>query len=81
MNTVKQEVEQYLESLGMFNSQSTKVLEKMASSMPEMNGRWNEPVDAYPPPMIAVLKMSAKRYGLEWIEANLPMAWYKPMFQ
>lgn len=42
---------------------------------------WNRPADEYPESVYNVLWISLKDIALDWIEENLPMAWYKPMFQ
>ena len=45
-----------------------------------MERRWNDQVDDYPPQLLAVLLMSVNTAALEWIDANLPKAFYRDMF-
>lgn len=70
----------YLVDRGMFPEQAAKVLEIVKIRHPEMNDRWGDGVDGYPDVMINVVTISLKQTGLEWINHNLPMAWYRPMF-
>ncbi|MFZ1787194.1 MAG: hypothetical protein WAT92_02745 [Saprospiraceae bacterium] len=83
--TVKNKLSNMLVEYGMFDSQAEKVMEK---AMPELNSlvedysiSFNRPSDEYPKPIYDVLFLAIKPIALKWIEENIPMAWYKPMFQ
>jgi len=68
---------------GMFPQQADSVLllAKDHALLDTMKGRMDEQTDGYPPIMLPVVWVSMQAIALEWIEANLPNAWYKPMFQ
>lgn len=71
-----------LQERGMFESQAQAVLD-MVKTAPEnqaMQGRWSESTDAYPEIIIKMMWISTKDKALEWIDQNLPRAWYRPMF-
>ncbi len=83
--TVKDKLFNMLIERGMFDSQAEKVMEK---AIPELINlveyysiSFNRPSDEYPKPIYDVLFLAIKPIALKWIEENIPMAWYKPMFQ
>lgn len=83
--TVKQKLESMLIQRGMFESQAESVMEK---AIPELNSivkdyniRFDSSSSEYPEVIYSILFMSVKKVALEWIEENVPMAWYKPMFE
>ena len=41
---------------------------------------WNEQTHDYPSTMLAIVWMGIKNEALTWIDANNPLAWYRPMF-
>lgn len=41
---------------------------------------WDDTVDGYPPQLLAVLWLGVRRAAVDWIDENLPKAWYRPMF-
>jgi hypothetical protein len=45
-----------------------------------MANRWNEPSSNYPKTILAIIHMITKAKALEWIDANQPQAFYRPMF-
>lgn len=72
--------EEFLSSNGMFDNQVEEVMKLVVEEMNEMNGRWNEDTDNYPPIMKNIVLLTVKATGLKWIEENAPQAWFKPMF-
>lgn len=44
-----------------------------------MSRHWRRDISEYPTPMIATLWASAKRIALEYIDAHLPLAWFRPL--
>lgn len=45
-----------------------------------MDGRWSESVSGYPTVLITQLRNDIKECGLIWIEENLPLCCFKPLF-
>ena len=82
MTTIRDTIKQHLVAKVMFESQADEVVEAVIAA-PEneaMAGRWDEDTEGYPDVMMRVLLVSAKTHALEWIDANCPKAWYRPMF-
>ena len=82
MQTVKQKCLEMLTKNGMSNSQAEAVLEQARPQL-EVDGyrmTWNSPADEYPPPFYLVVELVLRNNALEWIDANLPKAWFRPMF-
>lgn len=81
--TFKQKAIELLMSRGMWEHDAATVFEQVESDPANeaMKGRWNDDVSGYPPQMINVLWFNVKRNAAEWIAANQPQAWYRPMFE
>lgn len=82
--TVKNQLIEMLIERGMFESQARDLME---ASIPELNKmvddyevQWDRPSAGYPKAIIGALFVCLKPLALEWIEANCPQAWFKPMF-
>ena len=70
-----------LEANGMFDSQAiAAVLEAVKTVQPSMSERWNHDMEGYPASVQAGLWLTTKHCALEWIDANLPLAFYRAMF-
>ncbi len=87
--TVEEYCQDYLVSHGMFPNQAEGVIaivkSKGESEDPKVNNglaalHWSSPTEGYPPQLLVVLKMVLASNAIEWIDANLPKAWYRPMF-
>ena len=83
--TTREKLENMLVNNGMFESQAKEVME---IAIPELNSlvkdyqiTFDRPAMEYPTAVYNVLFLAIKPIALKWIEANVPMAWYKPMFQ
>jgi len=83
--TVQEKLEQMLIDSGMFPTQAKEV---MILAIPELNDlvedysiTFDRPSDEYPEVIYGVLFISIKPIALQWLEDNIPMAWYKPIFQ
>ena len=72
----------YLTSNGMFLDQAEATLAICVAdkAYEVMTGRWNDSTDGYPAPLLAVMCMALNYSAVQWIDANLPKAWYRPMF-
>ena len=81
--TFKDFVKNYCVERGMFPSQADAVVGLVVAdpASKSMAGRWDHDVEGYPAEMRAVIALAANRSALTWIDANLPMAWYRPMFE
>ena len=80
--TFRQFAIEYMTSNGMFEQHAKEVFGEIQNDPANdpMIGRWNDSVSEYPDIMQNVLAASVKRCAKEWIEKNMPMAWYRPMF-
>ena len=72
----------FLQDNGMFESQAQAVVVQMTQdNHPEgISSRWNDDLEGYPEVMTAVFTMTLKSAALEWIDKNIPKAWYRPIF-
>ena len=68
---------------GMFPEQAKAVMQEVVTdeASAPMSGRWTDDVDGYPPELFAVIWFSVKEHALAWIDANLPKAWFRSMFE
>ena len=80
--SIRKKLESMLVANGMFDDQAKEVLmvfiEEGANE--PMTGRWEEPMNNYPPQLLAVLWLGVKRAALIYIDVNCPQAWFRPMF-
>jgi division protein CdvB (Snf7/Vps24/ESCRT-III family) len=84
METIKQKLSRMLMQNGMSGTQANEVIDlaipKMNDVVEDYNIDFNESSDTYPEVIYTVLFMTVKQTALKWIEENVPMAWFKPMF-
>ncbi len=80
--TFRQALVAEMVSRGMFESQANKVMDLVIADEinRDMAGRWDEDASEYPAPLLIVLWLNARGTALEWIDQNLPRAFYRPMF-
>jgi hypothetical protein len=80
--TFRQLAEQYCVDRGMFPDQAAAVISAVISDpgSAAMADRWNEDIAGYPVQMMAVIALNINRHALAWIDANLPHAFFRPMF-
>jgi len=81
--TFREAMVKAMTSRGMFQTQAMDVIGNYIEENinDSMLGRWNDDVSAYPDNLQTVLWLSVKDYAHEWIKANAPEAWFRPMFQ
>lgn len=81
--TFEEKLTQMLFERGMFKDQAAQVVDavKADPANEAMAGRWSEEVDAYPDVILKLAWMSTLVHALAWIDANVPAAWYRPMFE
>lgn len=81
---VEQKFIKMLMNKGMFESQAKEVMlvakPKINVLIEDYNITWESPSHQYPDVVFNVLFMDVENTALQWIEDNVPMAWYKPMF-
>ncbi len=79
--SIRQQIEQHIESCGLFADEATAVMTRLeASELGEpMKGRWDEDVAAYPPGMMAVAITYAKSVAVAYIDETCPEHWARPM--
>lgn len=69
---------------GMFDSQAGSVMEMFKAEVDSMTDNykttWDRPASEYPDPLYTALKPTLFKCATEWIDKNLPMAWFKDMF-
>jgi hypothetical protein len=72
----------YLYKGGFFEDMAEKVVERIKADPANepMLGRWEDHTEGYPPEMLAVMRVSANRHAVEWIDENLPAAWFRGVF-
>lgn len=79
--TNKEKCINYLVGKGMFESQAEEVFQRALPLMEQGSEiRWDEDADHYPPTLFAIWRMILDKKALEWIDENLPRAFYRPMF-
>ena len=68
---------------GFFDNDAKQVMEEVKAhkTSESMTGRWDDDMEGYPPQMLAVLWVSAEISALDWIKANKPKAWFRPLFE
>lgn len=71
-----------LEQSGLSLTQAEQIIElaKKDEALDSFKERWGDTESEYPPAMVNVLWISVKTIALEWIDENIPQAWFRPMF-
>jgi len=82
--TIQGKLEKMLMENGMFESQAKEVMNLAKPNIEKLVENYhldlNQNSDEYPNAIYSVLFLAIKPIALEWIEKNIPLAWYKPMF-
>lgn len=50
------------------------------NGMPEMEGRWNDDIEGYPPYLLSAVLIALDGFVVEWIDTNKPLVFYRPLF-
>lgn len=81
METIEQKLLTFLTDNGLWPAEAKAVLEAARPQI-ERSGRitWHRPADEYPVPFYAVMFLILRRVALEWIDANKPLHFARPMF-
>lgn len=80
--TIEERLIEMCVDCGMFDTQAKEVLDRVkADKVNEpMKQRWNDAPEDYPEILFNVIWINTKQHALEWIDENLPQAWFRPMF-
>lgn len=67
---------------GFFAAQAEAVLEasKQSPILDSMLLRWDDKTDGYPAQLLTAVWVEVCAQAVIWIDANLPMAWFRPLF-
>lgn len=73
----------YLFERGMFEDDAKQVVENVMNDEANeaMQGRWNDEIHGYPEVIKRMMALSLRNATIDWIDANCPKAWYRPMFE
>ena len=80
-STVEEHMLCYLVKNGFFAKDAYVVLDEYKKDCPEMEGRWNDLISDYPSGFIVVIRVGINSVALEYIEKNIPKAWFKSLFE
>jgi hypothetical protein len=83
--TIDQWCKNSLEQRGMFPNQAEEVMvefrKRAVQALGENNAyRLGDEVEGYPKQFLLLLLMDLSTCAVEWIDKNLPEAWFRPMF-
>lgn len=81
--TFKEAMIKEMTSRGMFDSQAIDVIDSYIEEnkdIPIMDV-WQKDINSYPEGIQRTLWIGVKEYAYNWIIANAPQAWFRPMFQ
>lgn len=71
----------FLTGMGMFESHAKQVVDPLTSAPDFLVGfdRWLDSTDHYPEQLVNMVLNNLKPEALKWVDANLPLAFYRPM--
>lgn len=74
---------EYLRKNRMWEKQASAVMGRVVSATENSSlvELWDSDIDGDPLETRAALMAMLNRYALEWIDENLPPAWFRPMFE
>ncbi len=82
--TTREKLEQMLYNMGMFENQAKQVIDEAIPELEKMAGDYKitfeRPASEYPEMLFNIWFITVKKVAKIWIEKNIPMAWFKPMF-
>ena len=65
---------------GMFNNQAKEVIENVMKNQPEMDGRWEDDINGYPPALRNLIWVTVEHEALNYIKLRCPEAWFRAIF-
>jgi hypothetical protein len=83
--TTRQKFEEMLFNMGVFESQATQIMDlaipRFQELLPQYQVTWERPASKYPDAFYNAGFMSVvKGAALDWIDENLPNAWFRALF-
>jgi len=80
--TTKEKFVEFCIERGMSENQAEQVVNLAMTEIDkdECRTTWNRPAGEYPNEFYAVAFLILPRIALNWIEKNIPTAWYRPLF-
>lgn len=80
--TVQEKLEKMLIERFLTESVAKEIIECVKADIANepMEKRWSNNIEGYPVQLLSALWDSTKRHALEWIDENLPLAWFRPLF-
>ncbi len=82
-NTFAKRLVEDLVENGFFEEEAKKVFKKFKNKgelCDTMLHRWDEPITNYPAGFYNVVWAHCRVFALEYIDASMPRAWFRPMF-
>lgn len=83
--TTRQKFEKMLFEMGVFENQASKIMDvaipRFSELLPQYQVTWDRPAYEYPDAFYNVGFITVvKKAALDWIDENLPEAWFRPLF-
>lgn len=80
--TFEERIKLELVGNGLFDSQADEVLSlaKNEKTLDSMKDVWQKDVDQYPESVLVTTWITVKCVALDWIDTNLPQAFFRPLF-
>jgi hypothetical protein len=80
--TIESKLTKMLIDRGMFPEQAAEVIAavKADKANEEISIRFSDDEEGYPLQLMAAMWETTRQHALEWIDANLPRAWFRPLF-
>ncbi len=79
--TLEQFVLGYLDDRGMVEKTAHTILELVKGREEMSSVNWGGDKDGYPVVFHIALSLVINVVALKWIDDNLPLAWYRPLFE
>lgn len=81
--TLKEKLTAMLVERGLFPDQAKQIMESIITDPDNksMSDRWSHDIEEYPEPMLKVLWLVTSTHTLNWIDENLPLASFRPLFE
>ena len=81
--TIREKLKSMMFENGMFPEQAEAVLMGMEAdeSHDALTEVFGKEIEGYPVQFLAVAWLTTRHAALDWIDENIPLAWYRPMFE
>ena len=83
--TTREKFEKMMVDRGMFANDAKKIMDIVISEYDansDYQVTWNRPEYEYPEQIYSILWMvTVRESALKWLNENIPMAWFKVMFE